>query len=270
MQSRMDRYNTTEQNYKSRTQRNSTIYDAVKKNMITDFDLNSNVSIITNDTDDIIDVDNVKKYLDNRYREDSPKRKSIELPKLEQEETDLAQEDTKEYDINAIIEKAKKGKNIDYTKERLKKVRETQFEILNNLDLENKKETDYNNQQRKLEEENLKNLINTITQLELCNRNSEKEFTQKEIKDNLDLLSDLKETKTITKVELEKENNMPDQIETRVLSKVDEEDYQNEFADISHSDKGTLVIKIIIFIVILVLIFGAIYIVNNILDLNLF
>ena len=216
--------------------------------------------------------ENVKRYLDNRYSANSPKRKSIEVPNFEFKNEDDITEDTKEYDINAIIEKAKQGKNIDYTKERLKKVRDTQYEILNNLDLEIKKTSEPLSSQRQQEEENLKNLINTITQLELCNRNSEKEYSKKEISQNLDLLSDLssnsKENASVDKME---KNDNDDSLEPTVtVTKIDTEKYQKEFADISYNDKSTIIIKIIIFIVILVLIFGAVYIVNNILDLGLF
>lgn len=272
MQSRMDRYSTENKPYNSRTQKNSALYDNVKNSMITDFDVNSNVSIISDNADDIISVKNVKRYLDNRYSVNSPKRKSIEVPNFEFKNEDDITEDTKEYDINAIIEKAKQGKNIDYTKERLKKVRDTQYEILNNLDLEIKKTSEPLSSQRQQEEENLKNLINTITQLELCNRNSEKEYSKKEISQNLDLLSDLssnsKENASVDKME---KNDNDDSLEPTVtVTKIDTEKYQKEFADISYNDKSTIIIKIIIFIVILVLIFGAVYIVNNILDLGLF
>lgn len=273
MQSRMDRYSADNKPYKSRTQKNSALYDNVKNSMITDFDVNSNVSIISDNADDIISVKNVKRYLDNRYSANSPKRKSIEVPNFEFKTEDELTEDTKEYDINAIIEKAKQGKNVDYTKERLKKVRDTQYEILNNLDLEIKKTSEPLSSQRQQEEENLKNLINTITQLELCNRNSEKEYSKKEISQNLELLSDLssdsKETNNVA--EIEKNENADDSSEpTITVTKIDAEKYQKEFADISYNDKSTIIIKIIIFIVILVLIFGAVYIVNNILDLGLF
>lgn len=264
MESRMDRYNANHETIKTRTQKNSLLYNDVKNSMLNDFDINSNISVITDETDDFIDVSNVKRYLDTRYSNNAPKRKSIEMPRNDEiVEDEKVLEDTKEYDINAIIEKAKQGKNVDYTKERLRMVRETQYEILNNLNLDEKKVDE--NPSRKQEEENLMNLINTITQLELCNKNSEKEYTKKEIEANLDLLSDLSD-KTGS-------NETLDVTRTREIdpsSRTSEIKYQNDFTDISYMDKSTLIIKIIIFIVVIVLIFGALYIVNNILDLGLF
>ncbi len=267
MQSRMDRYNNDNKEFKSRTQKNSTLYDDVKNSMITEFDVNSNVSVISNDADDVINVSNVKKYLDDRYSANSPKRKSIEIPDTFEERKINIDEDTKEYDINAILKKAKLGKNVDYTKERLKKVRDTQYEILNNLDLELKKVAEPENLRRK-EEQNLMNLINTITQLELCNKNGNKEYTKEEISFNLDLLSDLSEKKEPPKKEVFDQTDTSIKIEK--INADDEYKHQTDFTDISVTDKGTLVIKVIIFIVIIILIFGAVYICNNILDLGLF
>lgn len=272
MQLRMDRYSADNNQYKSRTQKNSSLYNEVKNSMITDFDVNSNVSVISENADDFISVKNVKRYLDDKYNENAPKRKSIDVPKYEYSDEHDITEDTKEYDINAIIEKAKQGKNIDYSKERLKRVRDTQFEILNNLDLENQKNLDSFSSQRKQEEENLKNLINTITQLELCNRNGQGEYSKENINKDLDLLSDLtdkNETFDNTQEEKTSINDIQNE-ETTTNTKIDVEKYQKEFADISYTDKGTIAIKIVIFIVILVLLFGAVYIVNNILDLGLF
>lgn len=271
MQSRMDRYNTNHEQIKTRSQKNSALYDDVRNSMLSNFDINSNVSIITNETDDVIDMTNVKRFLDKKYGDNVPRRKSIAMPLDIQEEMETKEqkdifEDTKEYDINSIIEKAKQGKNVDYTKERLKKVRETQYEILNNLNLEEKKNNDEAKTARQKDEENLMNLINTITQLELNQQNSDKEYSKKRVSADLDLLSDLSDEKEKTRITITEDKDE----DTSINPIVDEKDYQNDFSDISYADKSTLIIKIIIFIVIIVLIAGAIYIVNNVLDLGLF
>ena len=124
------------------------------------------------------------------------------------------------------------------------------------------------NLRRKEEEQNLMNLINTITQLELCNKNGNKEYTKEEISFNLDLLSDLSEKKAPPKKEELDQTDTSIKIEK--INADDEYKHQTDFTDISVTDKGTLVIKVIIFIVIIILIFGAVYICNNILDLGLF
>ena len=72
----------------------------------------------------------------------------------------------------------------------------------------------------------------------------------------------------------EEKKEVLDQTDTSIkIEKINTDDeykHQMDFTDISVTDKGTLIIKIIIFIVIIVLIFGAVYICNNILDLGLF
>lgn len=90
-------------------------------------------------------------------------------------------EQTKEYDINAILEKAREEKEVNYEKERLKKVRDTQYDILKNLDFEEEKELEPKASDSKTKDELLE-LINTITENEL----------QKTKLDPLDILSDLK------------------------------------------------------------------------------
>lgn len=285
MKSRMDKYNTNDTPVKTRTQKNQNLYNDVRNSSLTEFDVNSNVSVIDNQAN-IIDVQKIRKMLDKRYSDDTPKRRSIEIPDYDEPIIEEPLADTKEYDINAILEKAKQGKNVDYTKERLKKVREAQYEILNNLDLELKTIEEDKNAKRKQDEENLMNLINTITQLEMKNK---KEYN-KEASEALELLSDLKgeeevEEKTeeievaeeniteeieIEEPEAKTEKSRDEHIE-ETLSKlnIDISSYE-DFNDISKGDAGSLILKIIIFIIIVALVFGAVYIVDNILSLGLF
>lgn len=302
----MDKYNSSDIAYKSRTQKNQDLYEDVKTSSLKDFNVNSNFSVIDADADSI-DISKLGKILDEKYNEYTPKRRSIEVPAYE-EEPIVSQPlvDTKEYDINAILQKAKQGKNVDYNKERLKKVREAQYEILNNLDLELKKVEDAKkNSERKAEEDNLMNLINTITQLEIKNKEESK---KKDNDSSLSLFSDLIEesntenqeeklppmsdvTQTQKEIrlvvidpekakEIEKENeekklenkeeNHEEKVE-KTLSKlnIDLSSY-DDFSDISKQDTGTIIIKIIIFIIIIALVVGAVYILNVLLNLGLF
>lgn len=304
MQSRMDKYSGTNTTYKSRTQRNQDLYEDVKNSSLTEFNVNSNVSVIDNNAESI-DISRLGKILDEKYNDYAPKRKSIEVPAYEDEPI-ISQPlvDTKEYDINAILEKAKQGKNVDYNKERLKKVREAQYEILNNLDLELKKVEDAKrNNERKAEEDNLMNLINTITQLEIKNK---EELKKKETQKDLELLSELADDSIEEEKEIEpsKEDKVSDLTKTQkeiklvvidpekekeiINSKKTEEEEKEErvektlskldidlssyddFSDISKQDTGTIIIKVVIFVIIIALVVGAVYILNILLDLGLF
>lgn len=293
MQSRMDKYNSDLTQVKSRTQKNKDLYESVRNSSLTNFDVNSNVSVIDNQAD-VIDVNRIKKMLDTRYSDSQPKRRSIEIPDYEEPRMQEPLVDTKEYDINAILAKAKQGKNVDYNKERLKKVRETQLEILEGLDLELKKIDDSKNNKRKQDEENLMNLINTITALELQNKNKSKE--ESEALDLLDLDDDEEVTEEVieetkepevqeqSKVELsqeieivEKEDEEEQEEKTRddhieeTLSKlnIDISSY-DEFKDIAKNDVGSIVLKVIIFIIVIALVIGGVYIVDDLLSLGLF
>lgn len=300
MQSRMDKYNTKETQIRSRTQKNKELYEEVKNSNIEEFDVNSNISVIDTNAESI-NVDKLSRMLDRRYSDDVPKRRSIEVPDEPLIEYEEPIQITKEYDINTILEKAKQGKNIDYNKERLKKVRDAQYEILNNLDLELKKVEESKNNSRKQEEENLMNLINTITQLEIKNKEEEK----KRENTSINLMDDLKDDyseKTLPQSEIpdnyindiqtikinhekiqrkekeikeliEKEENLEEKTDTttKTLSKLDIDlSNYDDFSDISKSDPVGLVIKILIFLVIIGLVIGAVFILNNVLDLGLF
>ena len=195
MQSRMDRYNNVESNntdVKLRTKKNQDLYEKIKTSDIRRYDVNNNMSVI-DDNIKSVDINKIHNFLDEKYGSNPVKRKSIDLPEINDHVEQEPIMDTKEYDINAIIEKAKQGKNIDYSKERLKKVREAQFEILNNLDseIENLSSLDRAKEKRKKQEEELKHLINTITEIELQNK-------MKETQSDFDLLSDLKDDTTTT------------------------------------------------------------------------
>lgn len=280
MQTRMDKYNTTDLNVKSRTSKNKDLYENVKNSSMDGYDIKSNVAVLDNNGE-TINVEHVKEILDKRYSENAPKRVSITLPK----ESELVIEDTieptKEYDINAVLEKAKKGKNIDYNKERLKKVRETQYEILNNLDLDFKDIEEEKNEEK---EKELINLINTITDLE-------KEYKTSKVKKDTDyayeLLSDLKdeESTSVLPNEIKTEQYTTEQEEDtkqeetkeeennieKTLNKlqIDKKDY-DDFKDISSTETSSIIIKIILILVVIALVAGGIYILDNILSLGLF
>lgn len=304
MQSRMDKYNNSGTQIKTRTQKNQNLYEDVRNSSLTEFDVNSNVSVIDNQSD-VIDVNRIKKMLDRRYSDSAPKRRSIELPEYDEPIIEEPLVDTKEYDINAILAKAKQGKNVDYNKERLKKVRETQFEILNNLDLELKKVEETKSASRQQEEQNLMNLINTITELELKNR----EKYSKEENDAADLLDldydEEEENEIEIPKKIEEEEKVddiviaeePEEVEITMTSEIEVEEKEEpeeeeksrddhieetlsklnidissyeEFKDVSKNDIGSIILKIIIFIIIIALVIGGVYIMDDILSLGLF
>ncbi len=201
MDSRMSKYGEETVQLKSRVSANEELYKNLNKSELDNFNLNNNTTVI-GDSKKEIDIDKIKKILDTKYNENAPQRKSIRLEQDDSEityETEL--ESTKEYDINVILEKAKDEKVSNYEEDRLKKLRDTQFDILNNLDF-NKKEDKTTS-----DKENLLELINTIT----INEDKIKEAAEE--KESTSLFSHLKEDD----VEDTKENET---VETTLVNKV--------------------------------------------------
>ena len=198
----------------SRLQKNQELYKEVGSLDIDDFDLNSNVSILGDNTANI-DLNDIQEKLHLRYHEEKQDKglgvgDEDPLPKINLDET-------REYDINNILAKAKEDKEIDYEEERLKKLRNTQYDILKNLDIEGKEEEvsekkvlSKKSVSKEEEEKKLLDLIDTITAKELI-KNEENLEVEGEM-DPLDILSDLKgddeNTRVMGAIALDEENEL--------------------------------------------------------------
>lgn len=164
MKTRMEKYYTEQiPTVSSRASKNKELYKEVNTTELKDFNLNSNVSVL-GDNSSNIDLGKVKDLLDEKYQKE-PKRE-LNIKKVEPLPIEtMSLDETREYDINAILAQAKETKEVDYEIDRLKKVRNTQYDILNNLDLEKtvQDEEDFTTEQAKLMD-----LINTITSKEMA------------------------------------------------------------------------------------------------------
>lgn len=259
MSSRMDKY-VDSPNLKSRAEKNKDLYEKIKNSDIEKFDIHSNATIIDEDVNKI-DVDKIRDMLDKKYRDSIPKRIiDPDYYKDDEEEKKLA--DTKEYDINTVLEKARETQKIDYEKERLKKVHDTQYDILKKLDLDNTPEV--------IEDtpENITNLINTITALELKHKEKTGNTTA------LDILSDLcdNDTDSVYKtMELDKEaiseksNENLDEEDLNIESEYD--DFKELERDLNSNNIAIKIVGIVFLIIVLILLFIFI---NNYFKLGLF
>ena len=263
MDTRINKYNESDK--MSRVSKNSDLYKQINDSELDNFNVHSNATVIGNQEREI-DVEQIKKILDKRYN-DRPQRRSIRVEPRE-EVSRLDKEDTKEYDLTKVLEKAKDEKVETYEEVRAKKLRNTQYDILNNLNIE---ETEEKEEKKINPEENLMNLINTIT------INEAKKKEEKDV-DPLDILTDLKgdddtqvydsmETSvtTITEIKekekekenLNKENSKKETLDNSfytsdLFKKKDFED-ENDFAE---DDKVGVGIKILIALVIIVFLVG--------------
>lgn len=282
MKTRMEKYYDEENNNIAlRQQKNEKLYENINDYEVDDYKLETNATVLDNNAKNI-DVEQIKKILDTKYNK-QPKRRSIIVEEDEYQEPDVSLDETREYDINAILERARSEKEVDYEKERLKKIRDTQFDILNSLDIDDEKKEE----EVKKESDELLDLINTITAKELEIKSSNKEEL-----DPLDILTDLKgsddtvvvdgvhesesigETSPIMSLE-EAEKIKPTIMETKTQDLTSTLQFtQSDFDDFNDLKKevksSRALIYIIIVIVSLILIAGIIIFLNNFLNLSLF
>lgn len=288
MSSRMDKYkddvnnnsnNSRDVVYGSRSRKNEDLYQEMMHNDIKDVNLTSNAHVIGENNKNI-DIDKVKELLEKKYHEEPRKSRSLVKEDVFEEPKYEEKEETKEYNINAIIEKAKQDKEIDYEKERLKKVRDTQYDILKGLSLEKEEKID----QSKVtsNKEDLVNLIEAI---------NEKEATR-EI-NPLDILTDLKgsdDTVILDGIneEVEKKLNtepistsVKDTVKEEVKKEIDKTFFTNsvsfsksdfdDFNDLKENvETNKLLIKVLIIIITIAFIAGLLFFANQIFHLNWF
>lgn len=195
MDSRMNKY--SDDNRMSRVSKNASLYKEINESELDNFSVKSNATVIGNQEPEI-DIEKIKKILDKKYNE-PPKRRSIRVEPREEESRLVDDVPTKEYDLNVILEKAKDEKPETYEEARAKRLRNTQYDILNNLNIDDKNETRSNNEvvdssekpEMNKAQEDLMELINTITINEAKIKEGHKDSNDDEI-DPLSILEDLK------------------------------------------------------------------------------
>ena len=167
METRVDKYNNDTTSM-SRTKKNQNLYNEISELQMTSFDVNSNAQVLSNNGT-TINVDKLKDMLDKRYREDI-KRRPLGVIDENEEREEINLDETRAYDINEILSKAREEKqNDDYEVERLKKLRNTQVNILNELNIDSLKKVDEVKAVSDDEKDELKTLIDTINLTEETN-----------------------------------------------------------------------------------------------------
>lgn len=154
MDTRENKY--SENRTMSRISRNEELYKEINDGELDNFSIKSNAEVIGSHSNDI-DIEKIKKILDKRYNE-APKRRSINVPE-ETYESKMILDDTKEYDLSKVLEKAKDEKDESYDEVRAKRLKNTQFDILKDLNIEEKEGLE----EKESSEDDLMDLINTIT-----------------------------------------------------------------------------------------------------------
>ncbi len=304
MKTRMEKYYDEQTNETPLRQRkNENLYENISNyELEEDYRPDNNATIIDDNAKNI-DVEQIKKILDTKYNKE-PKRRSIMLEEDDdKEDINVTLDNTREYDINAILEQARTEKEDNYEQERVKKIRDTQFDILNSLELKSdedvespanefsmEKETEKENKQ---DNDELLNLINTITMHEIDLKKTDNNEDSEEI-NPLDILTDLKgsdDTVVINGVHEEESVNETSPImsldeahEKATKAKEEQERLNNltntltftqsdfdDFNDLKKEVKSSrALIYAVIVVVSLIFIGGLIVFLNHFLNLNWF
>lgn len=273
MSSRVDKYyDNNLSSVPSRTQRNNELYKEISSKEIGDYEIKSNATVIGNNSNNI-DVEKIKSILDTHYN-DTPRRKTIPI---EKEEIPVKKEyETKEYDINVILNKAKEDKEETYDEIRNQKLHNTQYNILNDLNINKKdfiedyEEEDNSKSINPSTASKLEELINTINLNEKDLKKAKE--SNEESTDHLDIFSELKgdddtaildglQEKTEKLMEkLEKTANLDNTFFTKSNSIKPSDIENDDFSDIDEGP-GTFV-KILIVLMIIAFIVGIVFLVK--------
>lgn len=268
--------NTRENKYSnnvgmSRVAKNDDLYRQINNSELDNFNVRSNATVIGNQEREI-DVEQIKKILDKRYNS-APKRRSIRIEERPHENI-ISDEPTKEYDLTKVLEKAKDEKVETYEENRAKKLRNTQYNILSNLNIDGEEKEEV---KEATPEENLMNLINTIT-INEAKKLEEKNSNSNNI-DPLDILSDLKgdddtqvyesmetEVTKITEIKEKENNNQITEVKNKNQEKLDnsfytsnlfkKNDFEDDNKDFVDDEKIGIGIKILIVLVIVTFLVG--------------
>lgn len=214
MPSRMNRYDENSyQNNMTRSNRNQELYDTLgnNKSYTTYADIRGTNEVV---------LDAARK--DYRTREGYQKIKEysdiVQTPKIKQELEDFTNfykdKENKVYDINSVIEEAKRNRIKKDELEEKRKLKNTNYNILASLDQEKLEEyRKERNHVIRADQEELKELINTITTKTLKG-----EIDQET---GVNLLSDLMATQAMDRIEgITEEKNVFEKVENKEMSQV--------------------------------------------------
>lgn len=280
----MEKYNSdTEAEAKaiSRTSRNKRLYDEIKNTELTRFNSFNNARVIDEGAKEI-DLNKIKKYIEKINDEKVEKRRSLLDTKGLYEEKHLEEEEEKDYDLVSVLEKAREKREIDYEKERYKKLRDTQYDILKNLNIKERPKPEIDEEKFNTQERTLIDLINTVA----INKNnndllSELSEGDDETTGSIDEESNNEDLKALIKEEIDKDKTkeVPKENEDENIQNLDNSFYTSslnfskddfeDFNDVEESGGRGIVAKIGIILLILCILGVLLLIANFIFDLNI-
>ena len=182
----MEKYYNQNEEFVGRRTKNENLYREKDYSVYS-----SNETVI--DTNNEIDITKLKNIIQSRedYQRSKSYRNMLNDKKFDYDDIEIEEEkyEEKNYDINALLQKVKDEKDTIDEKDKMRKLRNTQYDILSNLDIKSKKSKPVDNLEQ--QKEDLKDLINSIT------NKKDKVEEQEEDNDPLGLLADLHATSAL-------------------------------------------------------------------------
>lgn len=265
MKSRMEKYYNQNDEFVGRSAKNENLYRK------TDYSVySSNETVI--DTNNEIDITKLKNIIQSRedYQRAKSYRNMLNDKKFDYDDIEIEEEsyEEKNYDINALLQKVKEEKDTIDEKDKMRKLRNTQYDILSNLDIKSKKNKVVDDIEQQKEE--LKDLINSITNKN--NKVSDK-VNEEDDNDPLGLLADLHATSALPLADISNnpdvvppQKDVKDEIKVEIKKQDDDEEsfYSDSFtfskrdfeglSDLNENVKSNNVfIKILITILVLII-----------------
>ena len=294
MNSRMSKYHSDDEVLGKRVDKNRDNYKDISTIDVDNLNLSNNVSIIETSGEEV-NINEIQNIIKKKYvsRQDEP----IE-PFEEIESSDL--EVTKEYKLKDAIEKAHSEKDDDYEKNRYKKLRDAEYEILKSINVEGSNSSSLDAS----EGEMITSLLKTIDENALKRNPKSEELLGELISDSdtdvlepirpdtqdLDitppkptLVEELEKTKQLSKKdiqeELQKEEEKKPEIELQATNTntfytgnlaIEDADLE-DFKDLEDEMKSnSVLVKVLIILLILVVLVVGVYLLNKYLNLGLF
>lgn len=294
-------------NTPSRVRKNANLYKRIDASKIDEVELPKKEELLENNTS-TIDVEKLKSMLDKKYRDlendsrntDSSVKESINL------------EETREYNLDMALNKARDNDDTDYKIERLKKLNDTNASILDGLNIKDTSTSKEIERPSKVSSDSKKliELIDTINLKEqegydsiLKSSNSDANINLED-EDTTGILDSLKgdneETKVVGAASLDKDSTNLDDTKyedidlddtkeefdtTEVVNRDDTSEFTDsieltttqiftkedfdDFDDLKEATKPKILVKILIFIIIIAVILGTIFVLDRVLDLGI-
>ena len=299
-------------NTPSRVRKNANLYRRIDASKIDEVEVPKKEELLENNTS-TIDVEKLKSMLDKKYREPESESLKSDEP-IVHEHINL--EETREYNLDDILSKARDNDDTDYKVERLKKLSDTNASILDGLNIKDTKGEAYQEKPSKVSSDSKKliELIDTINLKEqegydsLLKESKTKTngFDLENTSDNepLDMLSSLKGDNEDTKVvgassienkasdnedskyeDIDLDDTDDDFDTTEVVNRDDTSEFTDsieltttqiftkedfdDFDDLKEATKPKIFVKILIFIIVVAVIIGTVFVLDRVLDLGI-